>query len=231
MEENGSSNSDFNEIPSWYEAVAAAPPPPPNGPSSNDRRRRSRSPIASQAYANTSAPANHAPNTGYYVPADQSASNFGGTAGRSAKGFGAGLIARLGMGAIFLGGGWFLTMGTTAAESLEVGDCFVIDDAMEIERVETPGCNEPHDTEVVGLVTIPGPSTYPSDTDPYWEQVYRACDDKAMDNIVNIENVPNDAVLDFLIPLEAGWNQGDRDSICIIWSPTNIDGSLTGIKD
>ena len=104
-------------------------------------------------------------------------------------------------------------------------------DTVEIERVDTPGCSEPHDSEVVGLVEVANPGPYPADSDPYWGQVSAACDDLIFSTIVNFENIPENASLELLTPVEVSWDAGDRETICVVFSPTGLNGSLTGLKE
>lgn len=215
MTENtsGSGNSDFNEIPSWYQEAT------PHG--------------AQAAHGQPPAPgAPPAPgfNQGQAFQVGQQPAKSSGAA-RVAKGMGVGLVARLGIGAVVLGAGALFTLGSTSAEDLEAGDCFQMADTVEIERVDTPGCSEPHDSEVVGIVEIARAGAYPADSDPYWIDVLNACDDAAFSTIVNFEAAPQDATLEILTPVEAGWNAGDRETLCVVFSPSGLNGSLTGLKE
>jgi hypothetical protein len=115
--------------------------------------------------------------------------------------------------------------GTTAADELGAGDCFLMTDASEISRLDTPDCTEEHDSQIVAVVDVPQSGEYPGDFDPYWDQVYEECLIAADLTIQNWDNLPDDTVLDMLTPVESGWRLGDRESICYIHSPGGLLGS------
>lgn len=197
----------FDEIPSWYaeEAAAAAATPPTEHLA---RPARPQPQMASMQGGPNMTPIQGGASTG------------------KGGGFAIGTVLKFGVAGLFLFGGWFGTRGTTSAEALEVGDCFIMTQATEIDRVDTPDCSEPHDAEVVGLVEVASTGDYPSELDSYWEQVYDACGAEMFANITNVDAMPDDTQFELFTPNEAGWNSGDRESICIVHSPSGLTGSV-----
>ncbi len=124
--------------------------------------------------------------------------------------------------------GWWSNRGTTSAESLEAGDCFVMTDAVEIERLETPDCSEPHDSQIMGVIEVPSATPYPADDAMYWETVYNRCFDRVDASLIRFEELPADTIVDIFTPTEIGWNMGDRESLCIIHSASGLEGSFMG---
>ena len=122
--------------------------------------------------------------------------------------------------------GWVSNRGTTQADSLKPGDCFVMTTDEEIDRLDTPDCTEPHDSQILAEVTVPLEGGYPSNASGYWDSVFAACNDAIFNNLTRIEELPDDATGDFFSPLERGWDNGDRESLCIITSPSGLDGSF-----
>ncbi len=227
---NQSGNENFNDVPDWYtnsvEPVAPAPASAPAAAAPVKRRRAAKSPIASATDPrfNPNAPGGHQP---VYNPVAQGVPHGGTSSGGGGVGrFIGGAVAKFGILAVFLGGGALLTLGTTSAEDLVQGDCFVMADELEIDRVDTTDCNDTHDSQVLGSVTLAGPAAYPTQADPYWEGVFAQCDNIAATALTNIDNLPFDTQLELFTPLENSWNAGDRESICIIHSPTGLSGSF-----
>ncbi len=197
MNDNIGTNSDFNEVPSWYQETVATPPPPP------------------------------APHfAGNAAPIDAHQQGFPGDNAPKKKGFGGGAV-KLGIGAVLIGGGWIASLGTTSADALDVGDCFILGEAEEIDRVDTPDCSEAHDSQVVGLVEVASNGPYPGFIDPYWDEVFAECESQAALTITDGDALPADIQLEILTPLEDGWDRGDRGSICVIFSPSGLQRSFT----
>ena len=194
----------FNEVPSWYAdepASQAQVPPAPN-------QMAPASPLASDQM-------------GQQHRMGQQTS--GGGMGR----FAAGAALKVGIFGLFVGGGFLLNLGSTSADDLAVGDCFIMELSEEIERVDTPSCDESHDAQIVGVVADPtAPVAYPSDSDVYWDEVYMRCNDLADRNVTNPELLPADAALEMLVPAETAWRQGDRESRCVLYAPGGLEGSF-----
>ena len=145
------------------------------------------------------------------------------------KAFGKGILIKGAILGVLLVVGFIFTRGTTSASALEVGDCFILGDDVEISRLETPDCTESHDSQVVGFVELEGPEAYPGSADPYWEEVFFQCEDAAFATMTNIDLLPQDVRVDFISPSEQGWDNGDRESICMIHAPGGLSGSFTSI--
>ena len=145
------------------------------------------------------------------------------------KAIGKGFLIKGAIVGVLLVVGFIFTRGTTSASALEVGDCFILGDDVEISRLETPDCTESHDSQVVGFVELEGPEAYPGRADPYWEEVFFQCEDAAFATMTNIDLLPQDVRVDFISPSEQGWDNGDRESICLIHAPGGLSGSFTSI--
>lgn len=131
---------------------------------------------------------------------------------------------------LLVAGGWFLNRGTTMADDLAAGDCFVMPGtAGEFERLDTEGCDQPHDGQIFAAVELTGPTTYPVESDPYWQAVFNACIDRAAEDLVRVDEIPADFELNFFSPVASGWEQADdRVSLCYLHSPSGLTGSHVG---
>ena len=93
-----------------------------------------------------------------------------------------------------------------SAFDLEVGDCIVPpeivgDEVVDVERVRTVDCSEPHDGEVVAVFDVSG-YTYPGD-DVLFTRVMEQC--------------PPESTL-YHYPTKESWAEGDREVACILGS-------------
>lgn len=217
MDENsqlgGGTNPDFAETPSWYQDAVTTPPPPAPG-----QPGMAVPPAPGQAQV-------HGQNQ--WTPAPENGSLPGAPKKRS---IGKALGVKAGIFGVLALVGLVATRGTTSAAALEVGDCFVMSDSTEIARVETPDCSEAHDSQVVGIVEVASVGEYPGDTDPYWDNVSDQCSGVAFTTITNGDLLPVDARMELFTPSEAGWGDGERESICIIHSPSGLSGSFVGVN-
>ncbi len=131
-----------------------------------------------------------------------------------------GFLALLGIGA-------WSARGTTTVLDLESGDCFVDEGESEVDRLSTPLCTEPHDSQVTTVFdAVSAPEDYPAITDAYWDSVFERCLTEAEPVLTRVEELPDDAQISFLSPTEASWDQGDRTVLCFLWSPGGLDGSF-----
>ena len=121
--------------------------------------------------------------------------------------------------------GAVVNRGTTAADSLEPGDCFMMTDAGEFDRLDTPDCTEAHDSQIIASITVPSVGDYPTDTDSYWDDVLAECETSLFGSLDRPNDLPDDTIFDIFTPVEAGWDDGDRESLCIIHSPSGLTGS------
>ena len=117
-------------------------------------------------------------------------------------------------------------MGTTSADDLAAGDCFLMTDADEIDRLDTPDCGDEHDSQIVAVVEVQWSEEYPDDFSEYWGIVYERCLDEADRAITDATLLPLDSVLEMFTPVESGWDRGDRESVCYIHSPSGLNGSF-----
>lgn len=121
--------------------------------------------------------------------------------------------------------GWISNRGTTIADDLKPGDCFVmpVDDG-EFDRLDTEECSAPHDAQIVSVANIPSAATYPDIGDPYWEAVFNSCLEAGVN--VRVGLLPEDFELNFFSQTEEGWDAGERESLCYVYSPSGLDGSM-----
>ncbi len=131
---------------------------------------------------------------------------------------------------VLAGVGFWVTQGTTSAEDLKAGDCFVMPAAdEEFERLNTESCDSPHDGQIIAEVELDGPNEYPSETSDYWQSVFNACAQQADSLLTRLDELPADTELNFFSPVEQGWERmGDRKSLCYVHSPGGLQGSFLG---
>ena len=126
--------------------------------------------------------------------------------------------------------GMWMNRGTTTAEDLKAGDCFVMpvsDD--EFERLDTEPCDMPHDGQIFAEVELDGPNSYPPEASSYWQSVFNACADQADALLTRVDELPADTELSFFFPVAEGWERmGDRKSLCYLYSPGGLNGSFLG---
>lgn len=128
--------------------------------------------------------------------------------------------------AALLGFGLWSAQGTTSVNFLDVGDCFVQTEAVEVSSLETPDCAEPHDSQIVAIFEADGPSDVPTDTDPFWDGVYDQCATDSELQITRVEELPEDTILSFFVPSDRSWSRGDQEIICYVSSPSGLTGSF-----
>jgi len=133
----------------------------------------------------------------------------------------------LGVGAFaaFAAVGAIANAGTTTLESIATGDCFIMSDDLEVDRFDTEPCSETHDSQVVGEVAVPRTGAFPAATDDYWNSVFDECLDRAFE-VVDVNAVPEDATIEMFTPLANGWAVGERNTICVLYSESGLEGSL-----
>ncbi len=131
---------------------------------------------------------------------------------------------------VLAGVGFWTTRGTTSAEDLKAGDCFVMPTAdEEFERLNTESCDSPHDGQIIAEVELDGPNEYPPETSDYWQSVFNACAQQADSLLTRLDELPADTELNFFSPVEQGWERmGDRKSLCYVYSPGGLQGSFLG---
>ncbi len=103
---------------------------------------------------------------------------------------------------------------TTFAANLEVGDCLIEPDGDEFTTVQTIDCAEPHDLEVYAVYETPMTEYLDIEVDAVSQCLneFRA--------YVGVAYRDSEYEFDWLQPTEEGWDDGDREIRCILWSPT-----------
>ena len=127
---------------------------------------------------------------------------------------------------VAVGNALWQTRGTTNVSLVAAGDCFVLTEAEEITRLDTPACSATHDSQIVALVEVPSSGSYPEAESSYWDSVYDLCWERAQVGLVRWEALPDDAYVSFFTPTPAGWAAGDRESLCYISSESGLEGSF-----
>jgi hypothetical protein len=156
------------------------------------------------------------------------------------RGIATGLAVRLVVAAVLLGGAGLYTFFTNArrddsgaiaaagkvgATELTVGDCldWPPDDQTEFESVRAVPCGEPHDAEVIVVLSHPAEngSAYPGD-DAVFAWAEPPCSSGFLSYVgVAYDDEPSLAMTAFT-PTETGWAQEDRTIFCVVY---NLDES------
>jgi hypothetical protein len=92
--------------------------------------------------------------------------------------------------------------------ALAVGDCFGGTVDGEVSDVPVVDCDEPHESQVFGLLDVPGDSL-PIGTESY--------EQGCLDLFESAIGTPFDTsvvYLSMLYPTQASWDQGDREVVC-----------------
>ena len=203
-------NSDFNEVPSWYTPPAPPAPTVPGPPGPGGQ-----------------------PSYDPYAAGQAPAGEFAHQSSMSPKKSVSPAAAKMGIKAVLVAGvlGWgaISTLGTTSAEDLAVGDCFVMSEETEINRLDTPSCSEPHDGQIIGTTSVNNIS-YPADElDPVWGTAFESCLSIAETSVTRSEALPADTFIEMFTPTQQSWDEGDREVICVIFAPSGLDGSHMAI--
>ena len=129
-------------------------------------------------------------------------------------------------------GGQIVGGGTLDVAELGVGDCYNSDAEDEIAEVDARPCTEPHEYEVIAIVTYPsgGASEYPGD-DAVIEYVGPECA-RQFEEYVGIPYDDSVYYLTFLLPSIEGWESGDHETICVGYHPNDatLDESMRGAE-
>lgn len=109
------------------------------------------------------------------------------------------------------------------AQPAEVGDCIQIGEIAEggeVDGVPTVDCGEAHDGQVVHIFDLPD-GEFPSN-----EEVLAAVDENCREGFKTFVGTAFDEStleLNWLSPLEEGWEKGDRSVQCVAY----LDGDTT----
>jgi hypothetical protein len=120
---------------------------------------------------------------------------------------------------------------TTNVTTLSVGDC--IEDpgpVAVIDNVEDVGCDQPHGFEVFALVELTGPGTSDGSAFPGDDRVYSdamALCEPRFASYVGTAIETSVYWIDAWTPIEEGWEDGDREALCMIYELTSDFGIKT----
>lgn len=116
--------------------------------------------------------------------------------------------------------------GALTVFDLKEGDCFdnAPADDKEVETVKAVPCGQPHDAEVLALITMTTTSaTYPG-TDKVAAEVEQLCVDKVGDRL-DRSKITDRLDMLYFYPTAESWKQKDRGGTCV--AAANDNGKLT----
>ena len=117
------------------------------------------------------------------------------------------------------------TSGTTSAQDIEAGKCYE-EPSGEFTRLLEQDCAGVHDLEIIRIVTMaPGP--FPTEAE-FEERVVESC--SAEFDTINWEALPLDADGGWFEPNRAGWEIGDHDLACYVYSETGLVGPVLRLE-
>lgn len=125
------------------------------------------------------------------------------------------LIAALVSAVLSIGLGGCSALGS--AQPAEVGDCVQIGDTLEgteVDGVPTLDCGEEHDGQVVHMFDLPD-GNFPN-PDEVLAAVTQRCSE-GFEEFVGIPFEESRLALNWLSPLEEGWDAGDRSVQCVAY--------------
>lgn len=113
--------------------------------------------------------------------------------------------------------GEIIGAGGLGVQAMQVGDCMIEPDGEYVESVEAVPCSEPHDLEVLAIISLPGGETYPGQ-EVVSQTAYEECVDR-FDAYVGTPYL--ESVIDVypLYPTEEGWEEyNDREANCMLFT-------------
>jgi hypothetical protein len=114
--------------------------------------------------------------------------------------------------------------GDVAANELLVGDCLLDPGEDTFEEVRGTSCDDPHDFEIFGLVTVAG-TTYPTDL-AFDEVAFQYC--LPTFEVYTGEDYDTSQLwVGYFVPDESAWSAGDRVMQCYLYLP---EQTLTGSR-
>ena len=219
------------ETPDFGPGPLTAPttPPPPPPPSSGATPPGPSSSIAAAVAAPPSPPPTRTtpppPSDGTEVPPDAALDGDAVGAGSSRRWWQQPaifvVIAMLGLVAAVLAYGVVRTSGTTSAQDIEAGKCYE-EPSGEFARLQEQDCAGVHDLEVIYIVTMP-PGPFPTEAE-FEGRVNESCGPEF--DTVNWEALPLDADGGWFEPNRAGWEIGDHDLACYVYSDSGLVGPV-----
>ncbi len=122
-----------------------------------------------------------------------------------------GALIAIVIGGILLAG---LFDSSRRADALRAGDCLAAPEDEQITDVDTVPCDEPHELEVIGTVTLQG-AEYPGDTNILGEGI-AACE-AIFEPYVGEPYEESRWFLNAFTPSAEGWEAGDRAATCLVF--------------
>lgn len=114
---------------------------------------------------------------------------------------------------------------------LELGTCLndaSVPDGADLADIPQVSCEEPHDSELFGIITVDD-DTYPG-ADVLIEKGQSGCQLRFSD-FVGIDFRSSALDFHFYYPTPSSWSQGDRTIYCMLVDPgLQVTGSLEGSK-
>ncbi len=136
------------------------------------------------------------------------------------------VILVLGLVAAVLGYAVTQTSGTTSAQDIEAGKCYE-EPSGEFTRLQEQDCAGVHDLEIIRIVTMP-PGPFPTEAE-FEDRVAESCGPEF--DTVDWEALPLDADGGWFEPNRAGWEIGDHDLACYVYSDTGLVGPVLRLEN
>lgn len=133
---------------------------------------------------------------------------------------------------IVLGVGWFTAArrddggalteaGTVSVTDLRPGDCFNTSaEGQEISDVDGVPCDEAHEYEVYVVQDRDG-DTYPTEAE--FDAIFDSICVSAFEPYVDAPYDTSAIYANFITPSEGSWDEGDREYVCYLFEPVDID--------
>lgn len=124
---------------------------------------------------------------------------------------------------------------TTAAEDLEVGDCFEKPDEGEFRQILLTDCELPHTAQLFAQFTsefdeYENLKSASLNVDPSTKLVINnselKCNELLAEVALKNQDVPEDFTLFVLYPSEDAWNSGDKSVQCVLTTDKPWEGSI-----
>ena len=109
---------------------------------------------------------------------------------------------------------------TTPLEELAAGDCIIEPEGLLVEEVDRVDCAEPHNYEVFAIYRESG-GPYPGD-----EGLFTLAEVECgtyFESYVGVPFSESDVWYTYFTPTEEGWEQGNRDVTCMLYT---LDGEF-----
>jgi hypothetical protein len=122
---------------------------------------------------------------------------------------------------------------STPAPTAEVGDCLNVSEfGAEVTELPTVSCDDAHEAEVFNVFDVTHEGDY--DETAVLTEVEETCVD-GFEPFVGLEFESSELDVYYLYPQAEGWSSGDREAICMVYSPNwetgeiiEVEGTLEG---